>query len=226
VTETAAEMERAELVIAVAAHELKTPLSIIKWCIEAIAKECDCPTVSRIEQIRRQIVRMDVLIDTVLAVAYVATGERQFPRDRTNIVALVKDVAEDFEHVQGACKLEMHFADASAYANVNPPRIAQVINNLLTNACKYGGPGLIDVYVGRDDSSVVINVRDHGRGLKDGHEDAVFDKFYRENQMGPGGLGLGLWICRELINAHGGTITAQNAKTGGALFTVKLPLAQ
>ena len=84
----------------------------------------------------------------------------------------------------------------------------------------------IEVSAARDDSSLVFSVADHGAGLAPGEENKVFEKFYRGPGTRPGGLGLGLSIARQLVEAHGGQIVAQNREDGGARFSIRLPIGE
>jgi signal transduction histidine kinase len=108
-------------------------------------------------------------------------------------------------------------------------RLQQVIDNLIGNAIKYSPVGTtIAVDVGVDDvtGEATISVQDAGPGLAEDDRERVFTAFYRTRSATEsriGGLGLGLYICRELVNAHNGTISVENGDAGGAVFTVRLP---
>jgi two-component system sensor histidine kinase KdpD len=84
----------------------------------------------------------------------------------------------------------------------------------------------VDISVARDDSVLVISVADRGPGIAPGEENKVFEKFYRGPRTRPGGIGLGLSIARQLVEAHGGEIVAQNRGDGGARFSMRLPLQE
>ena len=84
----------------------------------------------------------------------------------------------------------------------------------------------IEVRAGRDDSMLVISVADRGAGLEPGEETKVFQKFYRGPRTRPGGIGLGLAIARQLVEANGGEIVAQNRQGGGAVFSIRLPVSE
>jgi K+-sensing histidine kinase KdpD len=108
-------------------------------------------------------------------------------------------------------------------------RVAEVLTNLLDNADKYSPRGMeIAIEVRADQVEVTISVRDQGRGLPAADLDRVFDKFYRadnSDSQAAYGYGLGLYVCRQLIEAHHGRIWAENDPQGGAVFSFTLPVA-
>jgi two-component system, OmpR family, sensor histidine kinase KdpD len=98
---------------------------------------------------------------------------------------------------------------------------------LLSNAMSYGKSDRpIEVSSTRDDSTLIISVADRGVGLEPGEETKVFQKFYRGPRTRPGGIGLGLSIARQLVEANGGQIVAQNRQGGGAVFSIRLPIGE
>jgi two-component system sensor histidine kinase KdpD len=103
--------------------------------------------------------------------------------------------------------------------------IEQVLANLLENAAKYSPPGSqIDLSARADSGEVVVEVADRGQGIPGGEEERIFEKFYRAKPVTVGGAGLGLAICRAIIEAHSGRIWASNRPGGGAAFRFTLPL--
>ena len=111
--------------------------------------------------------------------------------------------------------------------SVDSGLIQQALNALLSNAMSYGKSDRpIEVSVTRDDSMLVISVADRGAGLEPGEETKVFQKFYRGPRTRPGGIGLGLSIARQLVQANGGELVAQNRHGGGAVFSIRLPISE
>ena len=103
--------------------------------------------------------------------------------------------------------------------------IEQVFINLLDNALAYGPPeGAIEISVASSNGMVVCEIADLGPGVPQGDEQRVFEKFYRGSPKREGGLGLGLTICRGIVEAHGGRIWAENRPSGGAIFRFTLPM--
>jgi two-component system sensor histidine kinase KdpD len=111
--------------------------------------------------------------------------------------------------------------------SVDAHLIHQALGALLSNAAVHAKSSQpIEVSAARDDSMLVFSVADHGPGLAPGEENKVFEKFYRGPGTRPGGLGLGLSIARQLVEAHGGQIVAQNQENGGARFSIRLPIGE
>jgi len=103
--------------------------------------------------------------------------------------------------------------------------IQQVFINLLENATKYTpAASSLEIHAQRSNGKICIELLDHGPGLPADTE-RLFEKFYRGNHTGIAGVGLGLPICRGIIEAHGGTLAAENRREGGALFRILLPIA-
>jgi signal transduction histidine kinase len=104
-------------------------------------------------------------------------------------------------------------------------RIEQLVTNLLSNALKYGAGQPIEVRVAAEGDAMVLEVRDRGPGMQPGDLPRLFDRFERAGSIrNHGGLGLGLYLVREIATAHGGTASAENLEAGGASFKVRLPL--
>ena len=123
----------------------------------------------------------------------------------------------------GGRRLELRVAPDLPLASVDPVLFEQVFLNLLENAAKYAGTGPIEVSAKDDGSAVVVEVADSGPGLPRGAEARIFEKFYRGPQTAAAGVGLGLPICRAIVRAHGGELSAENRPAGGAAFRITLP---
>ena len=127
----------------------------------------------------------------------------------------------------GSDKVRISVAEQLPTISVDSPLIRQALDALLSNAGIYGeSDEAIEVNVSRDEGTLVISVGDRGPGLAPGEDAKIFQKFYRGPRTRPGGLGLGLSIARQLIEAHGGEIAGHNRPGGGALFTMRLPFGE
>jgi len=122
-----------------------------------------------------------------------------------------------------ACTVELR-QEGNVTGSWDPVRLDQVIDNLLSNAAKYGAGKPVEVWLGERGERVVLEVRDHGIGVEPEDQARIFGQFERAvSRRRFGGFGLGLWIARRVVEAHGGTIRLTSAPGLGATFTVELP---
>ena len=222
--------------LAVLAHELRNPMAPIRTGLEIMRLRSDSPeTIERVrEMLERQTRQMTHLIDDLLDVARVTSGKIDIRKQLVDLNRVVASAVETSSPmIQGA----RHVLDVDMWSeplllDIDPTRIAQVINNLLTNAAKYTPPGgNIRLTVRKERASggqAVVSVTDSGVGIPLEHQDTIFEMF---NQVGrnmglsQGGLGIGLSLVRQLVALHGGTVSAESPGTGlGSTFTVRLPL--
>lgn len=219
--------------LAVLAHELRNPMAPIRTGLEIMRLRADSPeTIERVrEMLERQTRQMTLLIDDLLDVARVTSGKIEI---RKQLVDLNKVAASAIETsspvIQGARHaFEAQLWDEPLLLDIDPTRIAQVVNNLLTNAAKYTPPGgRIALKVAKEGREAVLSVSDSGVGIPPEHQQSIFEMF---NQVGrnmglaQGGLGIGLSLVRQLVVLHGGRVSATSAGVGqGSTFTVRLPL--
>jgi signal transduction histidine kinase len=126
-----------------------------------------------------------------------------------------------YPHLDG----ELSFAPDFPRLYADPDKLEQVLTNLVENAAKYGSPTGLQVRGEFDDVSVEVAVADHGEGIPPADLPHVFRKFFRRDQGKPSGTGLGLWISRGLVEAHGGRLTAESTLGEGSTFRFTLPRA-
>lgn len=222
--------------LAVLAHELRNPMAPIRTGLEIMRLRADSPeTIERVrEMLERQTRQMTHLIDDLLDVARVTSGKIDIRKQLVDLNRVVASAVETSSPmIQGA----RHLLDVDMWSeplllDIDPTRIAQVINNLLTNAAKYTPPGgSIRLTVRKERAGggqAVVAVTDSGVGIPHEHQDTIFEMF---NQVGrnmglaQGGLGIGLSLVRQLVALHGGSVSAESPGTGlGSTFTVRLPL--
>ena len=142
------------------------------------------------------------------------------------VAQVISDAARTTKGITPSAQID---ADVPADLAVLGTRegLDHVVQNLIDNAIKYGGGTPVTVHAERVDGHIRISVADRGPGLPGGAEKRVFEKFFRAHPVGEpssGGVGLGLTICRGIVEAHGGQITAANRSGGGAVFEVTLPI--
>jgi signal transduction histidine kinase/CheY-like chemotaxis protein len=222
--------------LAVLAHELRNPMAPIRTGLEIMRLRADSPeTIERVrEMLERQTRQMTHLIDDLLDVARVTSGKIDIRKQLVDLNRVVASAVEtSTPMIQGA----RHVLDVDMWGeplllDIDPTRVAQVINNLLTNAAKYTPPGgsiRLTVHKDRSDGGqAVVAVTDSGVGIPPEHHDTIFEMF---NQVGrnmglaQGGLGIGLSLVRQLVALHGGSVSAESPGAGlGSTFTVRLPL--
>ncbi|MCK6548191.1 PAS domain S-box protein [Myxococcota bacterium] len=218
--------------LSVAAHELRTPLTALSLQLEGIrrilAKEVEPAggrATARLDTAIRQSDRLGALIESLLNVSRIAAGHFRLEAERFDLGALVHEVVERVADlaVRAGCALRFE-RSGDLEGTWDRSRLDQVVMNLLTNAIKYGPGKPIEVSVAGREATVEIVVHDRGIGLSDADRVRIFDRFERAvSSTHYGGLGLGLYIAREIVHAHGGTVDVESALGEGATFVVRLP---
>lgn len=197
-------------------HELKTPLAAISIGLQQ-------PQLDRaeLEQAARRLTRT---VDHLLDATRLESGVLQLVREWANPAEILRE-AIAMAHLSREVKLTTAPRLPEIFTDVR--LIQQALVSVLANADRYDASAdAIEAAVGRDDAEIVFSIADRGAGLGPGEEAKVFDKFYRGPGKAAGGLGLGLSIARQLIEAHGGRIEATNRAGGGAHFSIRLPLGE
>lgn len=217
--------------LAVASHELKTPLGALMLQMDglerAIANDPGAGRLkARAEAVSGAAKRLHKLIDQLLDLSRINAGRLVLERSDTDLSEIVRQVAAEFEDelARAQCPFTLH-AYAPVHGVFDPLRVEQIVTNLLSNAIKYGRGKPIDVTVSRAPSGAArIVVRDRGIGIAPEHQARIFERFERIIQdRSYGGLGLGLWITRQIIEAHGGSISVDSQPSEGSTFTVDFP---
>jgi two-component system sensor histidine kinase BaeS len=204
-------------------HELRTPLSVVRGNLEAIADGVYAADEARLGALIEQTRVMARLLDDLQLLSTAESGTLRLEREPTDLGALAADVVAAFAPRAGEAQVELT-ADAAALPplDVDPVRIRQLLENLVANALRHTpAGGRVTVAVAGDGSAVELVVTDTGPGIAAEELDRVFDRYARSADSG--GSGLGLAIARGLVTAHGGTIVAERAAAGGAAFRVRLP---
>jgi PAS domain S-box-containing protein len=220
--------------LAVASHELKTPLTALEMQVETIVRVLERdplagPTSTRVATkvaaIRRASARLTVLVDQLLDLSRISSGRLALERARVDLGALARDVVADFQEAaaRAGASISLH-VDGAVVGSWDGARLEQVATNLLTNALKYGSGRPIEVRVAERDGKALLSVRDQGIGIAREHQARIFERFERVvSAREYGGFGLGLWIVRQIVEAHGGAIAVESAPGVGSAFVVELP---
>ncbi|WP_288379712.1 PAS domain-containing protein [uncultured Massilia sp.] len=220
--------------LATLAHELRNPLAPLRTGLDLMQLPgASQEALGRARAMMdRQLRQMVHLIDDLMDIARIDSGKIELKRERVALGTIVGAAIEGVMPMVEAAGHDLAVAlpEQPLWLDADPTRLAQVLANLLTNACKYTpGGGRIALAARRDGGDAVIEVRDSGIGIPPDALESVFEMFSQVSQnigRAQGGLGIGLALVRSLVQMHGGTITAASAGAGqGSTFTLRLPLA-
>lgn len=217
----------------VASHELKTPLTSIKLqndlLIRAIQQDKidNEKILSMLTKNGKSIERINRLVDDMLDTSRVSAGKLSIQKEHCELSSLVSDVLARFKPILEQAKCQVTFMKTRTIeGDWDRFRLEQVVTNLLTNAAKYAGGNPVIVKVDSLVGMAVISVKDFGRGISEEDQPKIFNRFERAKREGDmKGLGLGLFISKEIIEMHGGTIEVFSKHGEGTEFIVKLPVA-
>ncbi|HEX2280300.1 MAG TPA: ATP-binding protein [Thermomicrobiales bacterium] len=228
-----AKLRAQDAFLAIAAHELRSPTASVKTAVQLLMRRVAGLADSELEALlpvletaNQQTDRLTRLVDKLIESARIDSRQIGLEFVHTNVVALVNETAE----LTRASVADQHEITVSGpeelWAWVDPVRLGEVVSNLLENAIKHGESERIEVQLNQPDDEVFqLVVRDYGAGVPIEHRPHLFKRFYQGSGGGMGrGLGLGLYICREVVAAHGGDIVADFPDDGGTRFTATFPL--
>jgi PAS domain S-box-containing protein len=219
--------------ISVAAHELRTPLTALRLKVEglmqALRRTDSTPQtpkhVERLAGALRQVTRLGDLVERLLDVSRIVQGRLHLDPEQADLAALTLQVVDDFRESAREAGSELEVEVVGKVTGVwDRARLEQVIVNLVSNAIKYGAGKPIGVRVEATETSARLTVVDHGIGIAAEHLDRIFARFERAVPITHyGGLGLGLYLCRNIVEAHGGAIRVSSSPGRGSTFVVDLP---
>ncbi|MFO0554650.1 MAG: sensor histidine kinase KdpD [Polyangiaceae bacterium] len=217
---------RSSLLSAVS-HDLRTPLASITGAATSLRDDPDLSQATRgdlVEAIVDQAARLERLVSNLLDMTRLESGGVALRRDWVPLDEIIGSALTRLEERLEARPVDVVIDEDVPLVFVDPVIYEQVFVNLLENADKYTGPGSpIEIRASRRGDLVVVEVRDHGPGLVKGTEARIFEKFFRGTHAGVSGAGLGLAICKGIVEAHGGTIEAENGVEDGATFRLTIP---
>lgn len=227
-------VRRRDEFLSVASHELKTPLTPLSLRLQALtrsARSDGLEAVARrlpreLERMGQQVQRLSKLMEELLEVSSLGTDALALELEPVELVALMREVIARFEPEakRAGCELRLGGA-AHLLGRWDRARLAQVLAHLLSNAIKYGAGRPIHIELGGGPSRACVVVRDEGIGIEPGALPRLFGKFERAvSERNYGGLGLGLYISRRIVEALGGDIWAESTLGQGATFIAELPL--
>jgi signal transduction histidine kinase len=221
--------------LSVASHELRTPLTALVLRLtelqrtladKPIGLEINLP--AKVDRAVRSCAQLTHLIDDLLDVSRIAAGRLVLRREDSDLAEIAREAVEHAAPEARRAGSELVITETAAVpGRWDRTRIEQVLANLLTNAIKYGKGQPIEVAIAAAGGGGRITVRDHGIGIAAEDQARIFDRFERASSVrNYGGLGLGLYISRQIVEAHGGTIRLDSQPGAGTTFTVVLPGVQ
>jgi PAS domain S-box-containing protein len=221
--------------LSIASHELKTPLTTLQLQIQGLARKLKSSgeepalqgLAARVATSERQIERLTALINNLLDISRITAGRLDLDLEPVDLAAVAREAAARLREdlARAGCVLELR-AEGECLGQWDRLRLEQVVTNLLSNAAKYGAGRPIEIEVDGGEATARFSIRDHGIGIPAEHQARIFDRFERAvSDRHYGGLGLGLWIVRQIVDAFGGTIRVESKAGAGSTFTVLLPRA-
>lgn len=221
--------------LSIASHELRTPLTPLQLHLQSLKRTLATASpeglsvetlASKVAVAERQEKRLSRLVSELLDISRIRLGRLELRPEEVDLPSVVSEVLAQYrvELAQAGCTVNVN-APETLHGQWDRTRIEQVVTNLLTNAVRYGHGKPIDITLARDGEAVRLVVRDHGIGIAPEDQQRIFERFERASSRNFGGLGLGLYIARQIVEAHGGTIHVSSELGVGSSFTVELPRA-
>jgi signal transduction histidine kinase len=220
--------------LGIAAHELKTPLTSLQLQIHLLKKldradgeqKLDRELDTAIDTITRQVRRLDGLITNLLEVVHLTSGRFGVCREPVDLADVVRAVVAALRPLNQSPSEVVIDAPQTIVGLWDRLRLESVVANLLSNAVKFGEGKPITISVSSDGSVARMTVADQGIGISPEQQARIFEKFERAvSERHYGGFGLGLWVVRQIVEAHGGNIRVTSEASEGSRFVVELPLS-
>ena len=218
--------------LSMASHELRTPLTTLRLQADTLGRTlrrieaADDRVGKRLAAMDSQFDRMEALVRTLLDVSRITAGQLVLELTEFDLAEVAREVLERFEEQAESAGSELRLRAREVMGRWDRDRIDQVLTNLVGNAIKYGNGQPVEVVLDERESQALLVVHDRGIGISPEDQERIFERFERARDTNlVSGLGLGLWIAKRMVEAHGGRIAVESALGQGATFTVTLPKA-
>jgi len=215
-------------IVSTVSHELRSPLTSVKGYTSLLLNRWDRLQDDQkkmmLEQVNHDADRVTRLITELLDISRLELGRLVLRRQMVDVRDVAALVVEKVAMDQPALEATIAVADDVPKVYSDPDKVEQVLTNLVENACKYGSPTGLRIGVELGQRCLVVSVTDQGEGIAAADLPQVFRKFFRRDVSKPTGTGLGLWISRGLVEAHGGRLSASSIVGKGSTFSFTLPL--
>jgi PAS domain S-box-containing protein len=215
--------------ISMASHELKTPITTIKALTQMLNKYYfidDQKGKNQVQLMEVQIERLSKLVNELLDVSKIKLGRLEYKKEPFVLSNLAKEIVANMQEISESHKLEL-LLESESMVYADKDKITQVMVNLLSNAIKYS-PGKRDVGIRiyERDGKVYTSIKDRGVGIDKNDQDKIFQRYYRSKSQEKKfpGLGIGLYVSKEIVNKHGGDLELTSLKGKGSTFSFWLPI--
>ncbi len=218
--------------LAMVSSDLKRPLSSISAAVTQLitdlAETMPAMAVSKLDMAKKNVLRLLGLVNDLLQITEMDSGSLEIKKENNNIDEVLRRSMQDVEAVADKQKVKLHIISVAGDWFVDPNRIMQVLVNLLSNAIKFSPEnGVVTLSAERQGDYVLCKVIDQGRGVPESHKQAIFEKF-KQVEAADGkrksGTGLGLPICKQIVEEHGGMIGVESAEGKGSTFWFRVPV--
>jgi signal transduction histidine kinase len=221
--------------LSMASHELKTPITSIRGQAQIMLRRLSrkselpanlVPIQAALRKIDEQTRRLNSLVDDLTDLASIRAGKLELRPGDCNLAEICQDVVEDQRLISGRT-IELETPDEPMRLRADRDRLSQVIVNLVSNAIKYSPQDCpVEVSISQHDNVAVVRVRDAGPGIPKERQERIFEMFYRDpnaEASAKNGLGIGLAICKDIVERHNGRIWCNSLPGNGSTFVVELP---
>lgn len=225
--------KRKDEFISLASHELKTPVTTLKGFAQLLQrrlkKRGDTQSLDPLRRMETQLNKLTMMINDLLDISRIQAGKLTFREDRFDLAKLVAETVENLQETISTHRLLVS-GKTPALVHGDRDRIGQVLINLLTNAVKYSPHAdQVLIFISQEENSVRVCIQDFGSGIPADQQEQIFERFYQVSNGGKNtnltGLGIGLYISKEIIQRHQGRIWVESAVGQGSSFYFTLPLA-
>ena len=230
ITEERQTDRRKDEFLSVASHELRSPLTPLTGLVQLARRqrENDQPVdLTLLTRAERQLTRLTRLIDGLLDLTRIETGHIDLERQEVDLRYLVEDAIQPWQMAPGDVKLRADLPDQPVVAYADPDRVHQVLTNIVDNAIKYSEPeGEVTIDLESRDDEACLTIEDDGIGMDEETIERVFDRFFHGtsgDDSGPRSMGLGLYICRQIVEQHGGRIDVESTEGVGTKISIAVP---
>jgi signal transduction histidine kinase len=210
------------------AHEFQTPIAILKGNLETIAENGSSREKHAFYVADTTLDRLSRLVANLLDVARLQFSKEKFEKQSVNVKALIEAAYDDCETLAEHHKISLSYASEDIFVCGDKEKLKEVLLNLISNALKHTpAGGSISLVAKKSGEEAEISVADTGRGITPENLSLIFERFYQiGGERNRRGAGIGLHICRQIVEAHHGTVTAESDFGKGSRFIVHLPLTQ